>query len=301
MKPTILITGGKGLVGTRLCDLFGSDYHWQHLDLNGEPKVDITSFKSIDAVVPTDRPISFIVHLAAYTDVNGAWQQNGDQAGLAYQINVQGTQNIIRLCGERKLHLIHVSTAFVFNGQKTTGYIESDSMGAIDWYGKTKQLAEEAVVKSGVSYTILRIDNPFRIDQLGRLDVIGRILRGLETQTLPPQFTDSFVGPTCIDDFSRVINWVLRTKATGIFHATTNESWTPFQLAQAVADHLPTHPLIQASSVEAYLKQSARPYLRNSALDSSKLRGLLDFTPLTVRQALDQIDWTAARAHATGQ
>ncbi len=117
-----------------------------------------------------------------------------------------------------------------------------------------------------------------------------RILAKLADGSLPPQFADAFFGPTVIEDLAKVIDWVIRTNAQGLYHATANEAWTPFSFAQAVATRAGIDPeTVKPGLLTEYLERAGRPYPRNTALDCSKLVGALDFSLQTVDTALSQV------------
>ena len=79
-----------------------------------------------------------VIHMAAFTNVSQAYQETDDQDGLVYRVNVTGTKNIANACKEFGHYLIHISTDFVFDGQKDEPYTETDTPNPIEWYGKTK-------------------------------------------------------------------------------------------------------------------------------------------------------------------
>ena len=283
------MTGANGLVGSVFARDFASSYDITNLDLSGTPSVDITNAKQIDEIFAKSSAQT-VVHMAAFTDVTSAWQQSGDKNGIAYRVNVSGTENIVAACQAHGKKLIHISTAYVFSGDSKRSYTENDATGPVEWYGQTKAWAEEAIQRSTADWTILRIDNPFRKDTFPKADVVHRILAKLADGSLPPQFADAFFGPTVIEDLAKVIDWVIRTNAKGVYHATANEAWTPFSFAQAVATRAGIDPeTVKPGLLTEYLERAGRPYPRNTALDCSKLVGALDFSLQTVDTALSQV------------
>lgn len=287
--PQILMTGANGLVGSVLVRDFTEHYQFTNLDLSGSPSVDITNVNQINGIFST-HPAEWVIHCAAFTDVTAAWQQTGDKQGSAYQVNVAGTENIVRACERYQKKLIHLSTAYVFSGDNVHPYNEQDQTGPVEWYGQTKLWAEEAIRQSSAEWVILRLDNPFRRDAFTKPDAVRRILTKLKDNSLPPQFNDAFFGPTSIEDLAKVIDWVMRTDKRGLFHATANESWTSFDFARAIAKKAGIDPnLVREGSLTEYLKTSNRPYPRNTALDCTKLVEALDFTLQMVEQALEQV------------
>jgi len=288
LQPVIM-TGANGLVGSVLVRDFAHQYGFTNLDLSGSPSVDITNAKQLDEIL-AKHPAEWVVHFAAFTDVTAAWEQTGDTTGLAYKVNVVGTKNLVAACEKHQKKLIHLSTAYVFSGDATRPYREDDPTGPVEWYGQTKLMAEEVVTRSAIQSVILRIDSPFRRDTFAKLDVVHRILGRLADNSLPPQFVDAFFGPTVIEDVAKVIDWCIRTDATGLYHATANEAWTPHQFARAVALRVGKDPeIVKKGLLTEYLERANRPYPRNSSLDCSKLIAALDFTLTTVQTAIDQV------------
>lgn len=287
-RQPLLVTGLKGLVGSKLGQLFADTYQFESLDISDpERPVDITNFDQVLTAFQNSQA-GYVVHFAAFTDVNAAWQQKDDTSGPAYRVNVTGTENIVKAAEQTHKHVIHISTAYVFDGEKTTPYVETDEPHAIEWYGQTKLLAEQRIQAAQTPWTILRIDQPFRSDPFPRPDVVHKIAAGIKAGTLYPQFTNHYFGPTFIDDFAKVIEWVVRTSTTGIFHASSGEQWTDFDFASLV-NHV--HKLggeIKAGDLIEYLKTVQRPYQKNTALDTSKLTQVIDFTLTPIEVAVAQ-------------
>lgn len=289
MKHAILGTGLSGLVGSRFVTEFGQAYEFQNLDLSHpQHPVDITQLEQVRQIFAAS-PAKFVVHFAAFTDVTKAWEQRNDINGIAYRVNVIGTENIVQAAAETGKHLIHISTAYVFDGNKAEKYTESDPMNPIEWYGQTKALAEEKVQASHGAWTILRIDQPFRSDPFPKLDIVHRIIQGLQAKTLYPQFTNHSFGPTYINDFAKIIDWVIRTGTTGLFHASSGEQWSDFAFAQCINETLKLGSEVKPGDLDNYLKTLNRPYQRNTALDCSKLRARLDFQLTPIERALTQV------------
>lgn len=289
MKQKILVTGANGLVGSKFTQMFAEQYEFQSLDISDkENPVDITNHSQVCSALENS-DAQYIVHYAAYTDVTGAWKQNGDQTGIAYKVNVDGTRNVVQACEKTHKHLIHISTAYVFNGEKEGLYTEDDQLSPIEWYGHTKAEAERLITDSKIDWTILRIDQPFRSDTQVRPDVVRRIAEGLKTNSLYPQFNNHFFGPTFIDDFAKVVDFIIRTKTKGLFNASSGEKWTDFDFANAVNTTLNLGGEVKAGDLTEYLKTLDRPYQKNTAMDATKLKSVLDFELETVESALKKV------------
>lgn len=288
-KKPLLTTGVNGLVGSKFVQLYEDKYSLDSLELRHPTNpVDITDYQAVLKAFKKSEADS-VIHLAAFTNVTAAWEQRGDKSGLTYKVNVKGTKNIIKACEQTNKYLIHISTAYVFDGDKKEKYTERDNPNPIEWYGQTKWLAEKAVMASNLNWAILRIDQPFRSDPFEKTDIAHRIIEGLKTDSLHSMFSDHYFGPTFIDDFAKVLDFFLRTKEVGIFHATSGEKWSDYEFAQAIKKSLDLEGTVKKGDLDKYLKTLSRPYQRNTSLDCAKLRKRIDFELTPIKAALKKL------------
>lgn len=271
-KAHLLITGSNGLVASQFMAQYGDQYVFDTIDLsNQEHPVDITKLDQVQRAV-TSSSATAIIHCAAYTNVTEAWKQQDDRSGAAYQVNVIGTAHAAQAAAESGKHIVHISTPYIFDGTLDGLYAEDEPASPIEWYGYTKAEAERVLGESAASWTILRIDQPFRSLPFPRPDTVQRIISGLESGSLPPQFTDHTFGPTFLDDFAHVLHWAVEQKSQGIFHATSGEKWTDYDFAVAVKKAFGLEGEVQKGSLSEYLAKSNRPYQKNTALSTKKLQ-----------------------------
>lgn len=285
---TILATGATGLVGSRFVEMFSDKYNVVNMDLT--TGVDITKVETFTPFIAGHPDAKFLIHLAAFTDTNQAFAQSGDKNGICYQVNVEGTKNIANVCKEHGIHLIHVSTDFIFDGKQATPYLEDQPLSPIEWYGETKAMAEKVVMESGASYTIVRLAYPYRANYDLKPDLIKKIRAGLESGKLYPQFSDTIITPTLIDDIAAAFDKIIALKPSGILHITGSTSLSPFELAQKVATAYGFDPnIVKEGSLTEYLKTSARPYARTVAISNQKATDVLGFHFATIDEGLAEI------------
>ena len=291
----IIGTGLSGLVGSRIVELLQKKHLFTDFSLDSG--VDITDFNQLKKAFQENQGAKIVLHLAAFTDVNAAYQQKDDKNGLCYRVNVLGTKNIARLCRETGKYLIHISTDFVFSGKKMTAYTENDTPDPIEWYGQTKYWAEEEVKNSGCNNVILRIAFPFKaeagpkqLESRVKLDLVRKIKGRLEKEEKIPVFTDQKITPTFIDDIAEVKEIVIQRRPEGIYHLTGSTSLSPFKLAQKIAKIFNLkRDLIKKASLKEYLQQNKRPRQVRMELSNNKLRKELGIEMKTVDQALQLI------------
>ncbi len=286
-KTPILTTGLTGLVGSRIKEMFDDNYEFFNMDLT--VGVDITDKAKVEEFVQ-QHPAKVMIHLAAYTNVNGAYEQTNDKSGVCYQVNVEGTKNIAEVCQENDIYLIHISTDFVFAGDKDDYYLETEQRNPIEWYGQTKSWAEEEVETTLKNYVIARIGYPFRAKFEAKPDIVAKTRQGLAEGTLYPQFTDMTFTPTYIDDIARVIDQMIQKQPQGIYHLHGSSSVSPFELAQKVAQAFGFDPeSIKKGSLEEYLKTTERPYQKTLKMSNQKVQDELGIKLMTFDEALADI------------
>lgn len=269
---SILGTGLSGLVGSKFVRDTAGAFHFENLDLT--TGVDILNESQVQQAVSKSQA-EVVVHFAAFTDTQKAFEETGNKDGLAYKVNVLGTQNIAKACKEFGKYLVHISTAYVFDGTKESPYVEDDPTHPIEWYGQTKTWAEEEVQKICTQYAILRIDRPYRLDEFPKLDILHKVIAKLQTNTLPPQFSDTSWTPTAIEKFSKILQTVCEKQPQGIFHATTEKIFSDYTFALWVKDTYNLPGEVREGSLSAYLKENPRPYQKNTALNTEKLSAIL--------------------------
>lgn len=273
----VLGTGLSGLVGSRIVELFGSQYDFLNLDLT--TGVDITKPEEIEQEISSSKA-KHLIHLAAFTDVSKAWEQK-DEGGesLCYKVNVLGTKNIAQACKKHNKFLIHFSTDFVFDGEKTSPYTEEDKPHPIEWYGQTKLWAEEEVKKSGCYYTILRIAFPFKAKQSPpnlepnpKLDLIRKIKSKLQEGKELNMFFDQIITPTFINDIAKVVDYCIKNNPVGTYHCVGSSPISPYDLASMIAQAFDfDKTLINKTTISQANQPGLRPRQVYMGLSNKKL------------------------------
>jgi len=145
----ILITGAKGMLGQDLCPLLKQNgYQVIETDVDN---LNITNFNQSEYVIKYYNP-DFVVHCAAYTNVDMAEQD----PKTAFLINAQGTENIAKICADKDIPIIYISTDYVFNGEACEPYLPTDERSPLGIYGQSKADGEIAIEKYCKKYYIVR-------------------------------------------------------------------------------------------------------------------------------------------------
>src|SRR5690606_31190039 len=146
----ILVTGGGGQLGQTLAHLSGNYPQFSFYFADSD-KADITQKHRLATVFEQLKP-DVVINAAAYTAVDEA-ESEPEKSDL---INHIGARNLAEVCAEFGSGLIHISTDFVFDGQKNSPYTEQDDPNPQSVYGKTKLDGERAVLSALPEAVVIR-------------------------------------------------------------------------------------------------------------------------------------------------
>ena len=149
----ILVTGANGQLGHEMQRVAKNSTHqFVFTDVaEGYEKLDITNLDALRQMV-NDRNINLIVNCAAYTNVDKA-ETDYDTANL---LNNTAAGNLATAMKEVGGTLIHVSTDYVFQGDRNTPCQETWPTNPLGVYGKTKLAGEQSIAATGCQYIIIR-------------------------------------------------------------------------------------------------------------------------------------------------
>lgn len=260
----ILIIGSKGQLGHDCIRTF-AQHTTRAVDL---PEIDITSLPSVQSICSEFRP-DFVINCAAYTAVD---QAESDAARCA-RINTEGPQILAAVCQQLNAFLVHISTDYVFRGDRTPPqpWLESDTPDPQTVYGRTKLAGEEAIVVSGCRFAILRTAWLYGIHGKNFPKTMLRL--ALATPSKPIRVVaDQFGCPTGSAELAHQIRTLIEAPIPpqGRFHATAQgfTSWFDFAKAFLTLMAVP-HTLIPCTSAE-YPTPAKRP--TNSILEDAALK-----------------------------
>jgi len=148
-RITVLVTGANGQLGREMRRAAaGSKDRYVFTDVT---ELDIADADAVGRTVREEKA-DVIVNCAAYTNVDRA-EEDETAADL---LNHRAVANLAAAARERGAVLIHISTDYVFRGDKSTPYAEDDPTDPTGAYGRTKLAGERAIAESGCRYLIFR-------------------------------------------------------------------------------------------------------------------------------------------------
>ena len=261
---TILVTGGNGQLASCI-----KDVEKQYDDLNiiytDHLELDICNLNQIQTFFKSNPQIDYCINCAAYTAVDKA----ETEAEKAFEINATGAKNLAQVCNDHDAILIHVSTDFVFDGEKNEPYTETDAANPISVYGASKLQGEVEIQQALKEYFIIRTS--WLYSEYGN-NFMKTMLRLAETRDGISVVSDQIGTPTYAGDLAEIIIQIINTKTEkyGIYHYSNEgvASWFEFakEIFKLTKNKIKVNPI---PSIE-YLTPAKRPQF--SVLDKAKIK-----------------------------
>lgn len=265
----IVIIGAKGQLGAELVKSFA--------DLDVAPlthdDVEIADMKSTrqaltNAVAGDERKDSVVINAAAYLPVD-ACELHPDRA---YEINAAGAGNVARAAAELGMGVVQFSTDYVFDGRKTTPYVETDATNPINVYGASKLAGEREALNANPRCRVIRTSGLYGlakpskrsenfVDMILRQAREGETIRGATDQTLTPTYTRSLAAQ---------VRLIIERAAEGVFHATNRGECAWMEFANEILRLAGYDICAEPMTLDALKRPAARPAY--SALDNAALR-----------------------------
>lgn len=261
----ILITGANGQLGNEMRILAKQSVH--NCIFTDVDELDITHCNAIRKMV-AEQKIDIIVNCAAYTNVDKA----EDELDFAYLLNSQAVENLALVAKESDTLLIHISTDYVFSGESSTPYTEEDETCPIGIYGKTKCQGEEAILRSGCKYIIIRTS--WLYSEFGN-NFVKTMLRLTAEKSMLNVVFDQVGTPTYASDLAKAIYQIIENKKyegkDGIYHFSNEGvcSWYDFATLITYYSNHTSCKILPCHSNEFPSKVS-RPNF--SVLDKTKIK-----------------------------
>ena len=267
----VLVTGANGQLGNELREAAAKCRdRFVFTDVTSVPGVetvylDITNADAVRIICDSER-IDVIVNCAAYTNVDKA----EDDSTTAMLLNSTAAGILADVAKERGAALIHISTDYVFHGDKAIPCREDWPTDPLGVYGSTKLLGERKVLESGCDSIIFRtawLYSPF-----GKNFVKTMLNHTAERDSLKVVF-DQVGTPTYAKDLAELIIEVIsenKLSNTGIYHFSNEGAISWYDFAKAICEIGGNNCDIRPCHTEDYPSKAQRP--RFSVLDKTKVK-----------------------------
>lgn len=284
----VVVTGRHGQLATALAERAGA--RGVSLIACGRPECDLSHPQGVAAALSTHRP-DLIVNAAAYTAVD---QAESDQAA-ALAINGAGAGAVAEAAAALGIPVIQLSTDYVFDGTKTTPYVENDPVKPINAYGISKLAGEHAVAGTTANHVILRTSWVYAAEGRNFVRTMLRLAEGRDSVTV---VSDQHGAPSYAPDIAEAIFDIARnlierpTDAAlrGIFHMTGGGQTTWAGFAEEIFRLSAARGGARARVVPILSRDYPTPARRpaNSRLDSARLKSIHGVAMPDWRDALER-------------
>ena len=237
-RKRVVITGTSGFLGSRLYEFFsGNQFSRDYLVFAPtHTQMDITDKNAVQMYMKEIHP-DIVIHSAAVSNT-GTCQQ---QPELSWNVNVEGTINIGRICHELGSRLIFMSSDQVYNGEAgLLPHLENEVLTPSNIYGKHKLEAEQRLCNMGIDVVCLRLTWMFDYPKEGRVlnqNIIVNVLNALKQQTSIQSPIYEYRGVTYVWDVVKNMETVLDIPA-GVYNYGSECSGNTYETIGFVFDSL---------------------------------------------------------------
>ncbi len=262
----ILVTGANGQLGNEMRIVSQQSAH--HYIFTDVAELDITDAAAVEKMV-ADNDVKVIVNCAAYTNVDKA----EDDRELAELLNAKAVENLAVAIRRNDGLLVHVSTDYVFGGTRNnTPCREEEAANPTGVYGETKLHGEEAVIRSGCHYLIIR--TAWLYSEYGK-NFLKTMLDLTATKPELRVVFDQVGTPTYAYDLAAAIYDIIEQRKyegrDGIYHYSNEGVCSWYDFTKAIAEYAGhTACDIQPCHSDEFPSKVVRPSY--SVLDKTKIK-----------------------------
>jgi len=259
----IVVFGASGQLGQCIKDIAGKS-GVTSIHFPSESEANILDSDLLRKVFEAYKP-HYCINCAAYTAVDKAEEDHE----LALKINKIGVEKLSRFCAEKGATLIHISTDFVFKGDKASPLTEEDETSPISVYGQTKLDGEKAAERMLKKYFIIRTG--WLYSEYGNNFVKTMLKLGAEKDELKI-IADQVGTPTYAIDLAACILQVINSGNTayGVYHYSNEGVTSWYDFARAIFDISGTEVKAIPVRTDEYVTKATRPAY--SVMDKSKIK-----------------------------
>ncbi|WP_046223473.1 dTDP-4-dehydrorhamnose reductase [Vibrio sp. ECSMB14106] len=285
----VLVTGCNGQVGHCLVNQLDNNVELLAVD---RKELDITNRDAVFTLVSEFKP-DFIINAAAHTAVDKA----EEEVDLSYAVNRDGAKYLAEAVNNVGGTVLHISTDYVFPGNKQGVYSEEDETGPLSVYGKSKLAGELALAEANERHIILRTAWVFGEHGNNFVKTMLRLGKDREVLSI---VGDQYGGPTYAGDIAQALIAIMNKLSVdnvstlyGVYHfsGAPHVSWCEFAqdiFQQAETKQLLKAPTLTSITTDMYPTPAVRP--ENSKMNCDKIQRNFGIAPCNWRAALDNIE-----------
>ena len=245
----VIVTGANGQLGRAINQQYADSTEYELINTDvGE--LDITNIDTVMEFTRDIRPYA-IINCAAYTAV----EKCEEEEDLAFRINAVGARNLSIAADETDAKLVHVSTDYVFDGNGSRPYRETDPVGPQGAYGRTKLAGENFVKEFSKRHYIVRTAWLYGDGK----NFVKTMLRLSETNDKVRVVRDQVGSPTSAAELAKAIAYLLPTENYGLFHGTCEGDCSWAQFTEEIFRLAGRKTVVEAITSEEYGAAVKRP------------------------------------------
>ena len=273
----ILVTGANGQLGKCIQDA-AADFPDLEFVFVSKETLDISNVDSLREYF-TKNKFTHCINTAAYTNVEKAERE----AEQAFALNAEAVKNLATVCKNHDCVLLHISTDYVFDGQKRSPYVETDATNPINVYGASKLKGEHYIQEICEKHFIFRTS--WLYSQYGH-NFLKTILNYAEAGKPLTVTTQQTGTPTNANDLAAALLQVIAQDSGdyGLYHYSNAGQTTWFGFAEEILKQSGKLESTKLAKTSHYRTFAARP--EYSVLDSSLISEKLQIFPVYWKKSL---------------
>lgn len=244
----ILVNGAGGQLGQDVMRQLHSEHDVVGFTRN---EWDVTDIEATKSIIERERP-QVVIHCAAFTKVD----QAEVEPTAAFRVNTDGARSVAAACGNSNVTMVYISTDYVFDGTKASGYDERDQPNPINVYGHSKEAGERVVRHYCGQHFILRTSWLFGPNGTNFLTAIGEKARtGAEIAVV----NDQRGSPTYTGHLAAKVAELIRTSSYGTYHTAGSGACTWYEFAHTFVEQIGWSVNIVPITSEGMARKAKRP------------------------------------------
>lgn len=268
-----LVTGSNGQLGHALINQL--NHTKNTIYAFDKENLDISDYSQVESLFENIN-VDFVINCAAFTNVDLC--ENAQE--MAKKINIDAARKLAEQAEKQKAKFIHISTDFVFDGNKSTPYTEDDKINPINFYGFTKAESENKVFNETNNCLVVRTSSVYSIYNSNFVKSIIRNGKKGNIRVVDDQIS----CPTSSDYLASSIIKLINCNKLGVYNITNSGYCSKFEFAKFILNLFDIKTNLISCSSDEYKSPAKRPSF--SALDNQKFRNEVSSDEVTWQQAL---------------
>ncbi len=265
----ILVTGANGQLGRSIQRIVSGAKQDNELVFVGRDELDFSQNDNFEKYFK-ENSFDIVVNCAAYTAVDKA----ESEIELTNQINHLAVKKLAEIAQKNNIKLIHISTDYVFDGEASHSYIETDKTNPINIYGETKLAGEKALQVIMPTNAII-IRTSWVYSEYGNNFVDTMLKLGKERDKLSV-VNDQIGSPTYAADLANIIlkiidskDYQAKNRATEVYHYSNKGKVSWYEFAKEIFELADIHCVVKPITTKQYPTPAKRP--KNTLMNKDKI------------------------------